>query len=162
MVPLDVLKGIRFFQDLPDAHLTELGAIAELKEMPRGAVVFREGQTSPFIYLVIRGNVALEICAAGLGCAQIHTVGPGELLGWSPILGSGLMTATARVVSPTTVVAVHAAQLLAVCEHDPRFGMEIMRRTAQAVTVRLNATRLQLLDVFRQDLRFTPAEGGRA
>ena len=96
----------------------------------------------------------------GRGCTTIQTIGPGELLGWSPVLGSPLMTATSRVLAPATLVALNAGQILAVCEHNPRFGMEFMRRTAQALAVRLNATRLHLLDVYRQDLSFVALEGG--
>ena len=33
--------------------------------------------------------------------------------------------------------------------HDPGFGCEFLRRTAKALASRLSATRLQLLDVFR-------------
>jgi CRP-like cAMP-binding protein len=161
MVPLDVLKGLRFLQDIPDAHLKELAALAEVKELPAHTVVFREGQTSTSIYLVVQGSIAVEIRMPGRGCTPVVTVGAGELLGWSPVLGSGLMTGTARVVTPARVVVMNAAQLLAVCEHNPRLGMEFMRRTAQALAVRLNATRLQLLDVYRNDLRFVPPDGDR-
>jgi CRP-like cAMP-binding protein len=162
MVPLDVLKGIHFLQDIPDNHLQDLAAIAEVKDLQAGAVVFREGQVSSSIYLVIQGNIAVEICAPGRGCTTVHTVGPGELLGWSPILGSGPMTGTGRVVTPSRVVVLNAGQVLAVCAHDPPFGMELMRRTAGALALRLNAALLQLLDVYRHELRFDPFEGDQA
>jgi CRP-like cAMP-binding protein len=161
MVPLDVLKGLRFLQDIPDAYLQELAGLAELKDLSVQTVVFREGQTSASIYLVVQGSIAVEVSIPGRGSTPVHTVGAGELLGWSPVLGSGLMTGTARVVTPARVVVMNAAQLRAVCEHNPRFGMEFLRRTAQALAVRLNATRLQLLDVYRAELRFVPAEGGQ-
>jgi CRP-like cAMP-binding protein len=102
----------------------------------------------------------VEICAPGRGCTTVYTVGPGELLGWSPLLGAGPMTGTARAVTPAQVVVVNAGQVLAVCAHDPYFGMEFMRRTAGALAFRLNATRLQLLDVYRQEMSYAPLEGG--
>jgi hypothetical protein len=34
------------------------------------------------------------------------------------------------------------------CAADPRLGYELMRRFARLATVRLQATRLQLLDVY--------------
>jgi len=162
MVPLDVLKGLRFLQDIPDAYLQELAPLAELKDLPTHTVVFREGQTSASIYLVVEGSIAVEVCIPGRGCTPVVTVGAGELLGWSPILGSGVMTGTARVLTPARVVVMNAAQILALCEHNPRFGLEFMRRTARALAVRLNAARLQLLDVYRQELPFVPVEGGQS
>jgi CRP-like cAMP-binding protein len=62
------------------------------------------------------------------------------------------MTATARALAPTRLVALDASQVLALCHHDPAFGFTLMRRTAQALAARLSATRLQLLDVYRQEL----------
>jgi hydrogenase maturation protease len=159
MVTLDVLRGIRFLQDIPDNHLQALAAIAEIKDLPAGTVVFREGQRSASIYLVIEGNIAVEICAPGVGCTTVYTVGAGELLGWSPLLGSGPVRGTSRVMAPSRVLAVNAGQVLALCAHDLAFGMEFMRRTAQALAFRLDATRLQLLDVYRHELRFVPLEG---
>ena len=88
---------------------------------------------------------------------RLQTVGSGELLGWSPILGLVEMTATARAFQPTQVVAIDTKQLNAICEHNPRFGLEFMRRTAQALAQRLSATRLQLLDVYNHELPVTPA-----
>jgi CRP-like cAMP-binding protein len=76
------------------------------------------------------------------------TVGAGDLLGISPVLGQTRMTATARTVAPTQALQLNVGQILTLCEHNPRFGYEFMRRAALAVAKRLNATRLQLIDVF--------------
>ena len=59
------------------------------------------------------------------------TVGEGELLGWSPVLEQSQLTATARAFAPTSAIEINASQILAICEHDPRFGFELMRRAAR-------------------------------
>jgi CRP-like cAMP-binding protein len=68
--------------------------------------------------------VSLEICAPGVGCRRILTVAAGELLGWSPVLGQEYMTASARALTPTKVVAADAREILAICDQNPRFGYE--------------------------------------
>ena len=60
--------------------------------------------------------------------------------------------ATARAIRPTRVVSINGNQLMALCEHNPRFGFEFMRRVVAALARRLNATRLQLLDVYSHEL----------
>jgi CRP-like cAMP-binding protein len=152
------LGELRFFQGLPAGTLELLGSLAEGREVPGRGVVFREGEPSTFVHVVVAGRVALEINVPGRGAVAIHTIGPGELLGWSPLLGPGPMTATARAVVPSRLVSLHAPQLLALCEHNPALGLELMRRTARALAQRLGATRLQLLDVYRNEL---PAAGER-
>jgi CRP-like cAMP-binding protein len=66
------------------------------------------------------------------------------------------MTATARVLEPTTLLLIDAKQLAALCEHNPRFGYEFMRRTALVLSQRLSATRLQLLDIYHHELPVHP------
>ena len=129
---------------------------AGTREHEPGAIVFREGQKETRFYLIVNGRVSLEFCTPGLGCKRLQTVGAGELLGWSPILGLSEMTATARVLEPTTLLVIDARQLVTLCEHNPRFGYEFMRRTALALSQRLSATRLQLLDVYQHELAGHP------
>ncbi len=144
----DTLRGIQFLRDLTDDLIDQLADVARIVDFPAGSVIFRQGEAATTLYLVVRGNVSLEICAAGVGCKRILTVGSGELLGWSPVLEQGRLSATARTISATQAVAFSGAQVLALCEQDPRFGYEFMKRAALALAKRLNATRLQLLDVF--------------
>jgi CRP-like cAMP-binding protein len=145
---VETLHDLRFLHDVSQEHLVELANVASLRDFNAREVVFREGEVAKHVYLVVFGNVSLEICAPGIGCKRILTVGPGELLGWSALLDQSRWTATARTMTPTQLVALDAAPLLAICENNPQFGYEFMRRAMFALTTRLNSTRMQLLDVY--------------
>ena len=149
---LDILHRIRFLDGVADEDLHRIAAVASLQNYRPGAVLFREGDRVAHIFLIAEGNVALDVGVPGHGARRIHTVGPGELLGWSPVLDQGPMTATGRAMVPTKAVLIDAFQVLALCHQDPNFGFAFMRRTAKALAERLNATRLQLLDVYRHEL----------
>ena len=149
---LPILHDIQFLHDFPDEYLEPLASIASIRDYQAGAVAFREGQKETRLYLIVKGVVSLEFCTPGQGCIRFQTVGAGELLGWSPILGLNEVTATARILEPARLLVIEARQLAALCEHNPRFGYEFMRRTALALSQRLNATRLQLVDVYRHEL----------
>ena len=69
-------------------------------------------------------------------------------MAWSAMLGQAQLTATARALADTRAIEVNAGQLLAICEHNARFGYELMVRAAGVLSKRLNATRLQLVDVY--------------
>lgn len=156
------LRSLRLLEAFPEELLEPLAAIASVETYPAGAVIFRQGDPARTSYLVVEGNVALEICAPGVGCKRILTVAAGELLGWSPVLAQEQLTATARTLTPTRVVAVDGRQVLALCEHNPRFGYEFMKRAALALARRLSATRLQLLDVYGPEMASTPDERAAA
>ena len=145
---LEILRGTGFLHGFAEDHLEKLAQFARLVAMPEGQVVFREGEPTANIYLVVSGNISLEICSPGIGCRRILTVGDGELLGLSPVLEQVRLTSTARTLTPVEMIEINAGQIVAMCEHDPRFGYIFMRRFALALAKRLNATRIQLLDVF--------------
>jgi CRP-like cAMP-binding protein len=149
---VDTLREIRFLHDIGPMHLEQIAKIARIRDVNAGDVVFRQGDVAQHVYLVASGNVSLEICAAGLGCQQILTLGPGELLGWSSVLEQSCFTARARALQPTRLVEINVAQLLTMCNHDPQFGYELMHRTALALAKRLSATRIQLLNVYGDQL----------
>jgi CRP/FNR family cyclic AMP-dependent transcriptional regulator len=145
---LEELRDADFLGDLPDGCLRQLASIADRACFSEGDIIFRQGEAAAQAHVLTAGNVSLEVCAAGLGCQRLMTVGPGELLGWSPLLGDTRLTATARTLEPTTTIVLDGGRLRALCDADPRLGYELMRRTARALAQRLSATRMQLLDVF--------------
>ena len=97
----------------------------------------------------------LEICDSAVGCTPIQTVGSGELLGWSPVLGASELTSTARTLAATRAFQISGAQVRSLCQQSPEFGFQIFRAVAQTLASRLTATRLQLVDVFRDDAQAT-------
>jgi CRP-like cAMP-binding protein len=154
------LRELRFLSGVSEEHLEQLAKTARYVDFPEGKVIFREGEPASHIFLIVRGNVSLEIAAPGVGCRRILTVSTGELLGWSPVLGQSRLTATARALADTRAIELSGRQLLTLCEHNPRFGYEFMRRAALALAKRLNATRMQLLDVFGNQMPMTTEDEG--
>jgi CRP-like cAMP-binding protein len=155
---LEQLRQVRFLRDIDDEYLEQIAEVAQLVEFPVGKVIFREGEPLAHFFLIVSGSVSLEICAPGVGCKRIHTVTDGDILGISPVLEQARLTATARTLSSTVAVQFNAGQVLTMCEHNPRFGYEFMRRAALALAMRLSGTRLQLMDVFGSTLPTFPQE----
>src|SRR5947209_3086233 len=129
---VETLRRMRFLEDAAPEELRQLASAARLEDHDSGALIFGEGQRVAHIFLVAEGSVSLESCLARKGCHRLQRVGPGELLGWSPVLGRGPMTATARAVSAVRLLALDAERVLALCAQDPTFGVFFMRRTALA------------------------------
>jgi CRP-like cAMP-binding protein len=144
MVLLDEIQDLAFFRGCAPELIKQVALVAQLQEHLPGTVLFSEGHPSPWVYLLLQGEVNLEIDVPGHGALLIQTLGSGELLGWSPVLATGPMTATARALTRCRLAALDAAQILKISECDLRFGLEFFRRTALALAQRLRATRLQL------------------
>jgi CRP-like cAMP-binding protein len=153
MVPLEWLEELEFLHDMPPSYLKWIASLAEAKEYRPNTFIFREGDMGRSIYLVADGHVALEIGVPGQGAVQIDTVGVGELLGWSPVLETGPMTASARTVTPCQLIVLDAGRILALCARNPMFGMEFIRRMASVLARRLGNTRMQLVDLYQLEKR---------
>ena len=146
---IETLRGIAFLDGATEPDLQRIAGVAQLEQYPIGSTLFRDNESLDCIFFIVAGSVALEIPGPDQAVKRTYTVGPGELLGWSPLLSKLPMTATARSLTLTRVVALNAGKVLALCEQDPRFGYAFMRRTAQALARRLDATRAQLVDQYR-------------
>jgi len=141
------LIEVKTLRRLGDAHLQKLAAIARPRECPAGGLLFREGDNSTSIYVLVSGEVSLEIQMQDRGPTAIYAAGPGELLGWSPVLGRHAMTATARAVTPCRLAVLEVAQVNELIEKDSQFGIAFLRQLAVIVSDRLSATRRCLASV---------------
>jgi CRP-like cAMP-binding protein len=141
---LATLKGIQFLRGVTQQHLEQIADISHCCDYEGQEIVFHEGDAAETIYLVVFGKLSIELGDSIADRKSIITVGPGELLGWSSLLERPKFAATARAVETTRLVRIDNARLLAICEDDPEFGFQFMRRTTLALAKRLNATWGQL------------------
>ncbi len=145
---LEALQSMEFTQDFEPKQLEKLASIATYVTFSEGATIFREGDGSELVYLILEGEVSLLTQVPGHGQVTILTVGPGQLLGWSSLFPPQKKTAGAQTNAPTKGVAFNALQLQELCTADHDIGFEIMSRVAQVISNRLSAARDLLLDMF--------------
>lgn len=147
-----------FVAELP-VHVRQ--AVAPLFRSERfaaGATIFREGQPESRVFVIVSGQVALEMDLPGRGRRRILSLGPGDFLGWTPLFGDAPMTATALAIEPSELFSATGEELRAAAEANPELGYYVMRYVALALSRRLIATRLQLLDLFAGDAIADAAE----
>jgi len=128
--------------------LEQLIAVARVVGWPAGTFLFREGQEHDGTYLVVEGKLDLAMTIPGRGRQRILTVGPGELVAWSSVLGEGRMTCDAQCQTDTRLLRLTSGELQALSTADPAFGYEFIKLMAAGLAKRLTATRLQMLDLF--------------
>jgi CRP-like cAMP-binding protein len=141
------LVEVKTLRGLGEAHLQKLAAIALPREFPAGAVLFREADNATCIFILLSGEVSLEVNMRDRGPTVIYAAGPGELVGWSPVLGRHAMTATARVTTPCRLAVLEVAQVNELIQKDLQFGVAFLRQLALIVSDRLGATRHCLASV---------------
>jgi CRP-like cAMP-binding protein len=145
------LAEMQLFSGLSEGALSQLLSLATEQRFAPGAVVFHEGSSCGDLYLLRHGKVQLQMRVPGHGSIPILTIGPGQLLGWSAVVGTGEMTTSAVALEETEVWVLSGDKLKTLFEQDHHFGYRFMERLAAALARRLVATRLQLLDLFASE-----------
>jgi CRP/FNR family cyclic AMP-dependent transcriptional regulator len=110
--------------------------------------IFRQGEEAHQFYLIRRGRVALEIPTPEGGSLVLQTAGKGDFLGWSWMITPYRWHFDARAVESTRALVLDGQRLRDKCEADHHLGYEVIRRLAGIMEQRLQATRLQLLDIY--------------
>jgi CRP-like cAMP-binding protein len=94
------------------------------------------------------GRVAIDMETPHRGVLTVHTVSPGEVLGWSWLFPPHEWHYNARAVHDTKAIALDADCLRARIERDAELGYELMKRFSAIMLNRLEATRMQLMDIY--------------
>jgi len=143
----EALRGHPFIREFQPQHIEKLAEIVQEARFERDQIIFRERDASSFLYLIVSGKVALEVTALGR-TVRVQTLSDGELLGWSSVLPSEGKFFQARALGAVRALVFDGARLLELCEQDCTFGYTLMRRLLGIVADRMQATRVQLLDMY--------------
>jgi CRP/FNR family cyclic AMP-dependent transcriptional regulator len=143
-----VLAGLPTFAGLDPVYLEFIAGCGANRVFDAGAYLAHEGDPADTFFVVRQGRVALELEAPGKGTLMIATLGEGTVVGWSWLFPPYRWSFDARALEQTRTVVFDGACLRGKCEEDKSLGYELMQRFAAIMLERLQATRLQLLDVY--------------
>jgi len=135
-------------KSLDDSQVKQLAGCATFESLSASTTLFTEGDTADSLRVIASGSVALDMHVPPRGSVRILTLGPGDVLGWSAIVGDGHMSATATVLQDAELIRLAATNLIQLCDEDASFGRAVLHHVAQTLARRLQETRLQLLDLF--------------
>lgn len=147
------LRRIPWFAELPQAKLDSLASIATLHELENGDVLFHEGDREDYLYVLLEGQIVLEVEVPTRGQVQVYAAEVLDTIGWSsmtPIVRQ--RTTSARATQPCLLIGFNSKLLQQLCDNDHALGYVIMRRMANVVASRLLTTRLCLLEIISQSV----------
>ena len=138
-----------FFEGMPPDQLELLGGCGKNVRIDQGQHLFKSGEEANEFFVIREGSVNVEIDAPGNKPIIIQTLVAGQVLGWSWLFPPYIWTFNALAAEPVRAVAMDGRCLRDKCENDHELGYEMLKRFSQIVINRLQATRLQLMDIYR-------------
>lgn len=143
-----ILAEHPFFSGLDHEYLALVTGCAANVLFEPGEYIAREGLEAAEFYLIRHGQVALEAFAPPRGSLIIQSLTEGDILGWSWLIPPYTWRFDARAVDVVRAIALDGSCLRNKCEADHDLGYELLKRFAYIVGQRLDATRVQLLDMY--------------
>ena len=137
-----------FLVGIDDAYVEVVAGCARNVVYAPGTYLFREGLPADAFFLIRHGRVALEVYAPTLGNRVVQTLGPQEILGEAWLVPPYVHDFDARATDVVRAFAFDAGCLRDKCEADPAIGYELMKRFVPILVQRLQAARLQVMDVY--------------
>jgi len=137
-----------FFKGLEPQYLQLITGCASNVRFDSGEFFFHEGEEANAFYIIRQGAVAVEAFLAGKGSLIVDTYTDGEVLGWSWLIPPYNWHLDARATELTRAIALDGKCLREKCERDKTLGYELLKRFAKIIEQRLEASRLQLLDMY--------------
>jgi CRP/FNR family transcriptional regulator len=104
MDPEQILKKTSLFAGLEDVHYQRLGSIAQPVDVPRGKLIFSEGDEAAGFYIPVEGRVRVFKLSPSGKEQMLHVFGPGEPVGEAAVFAGGPF--------PANAAAMEAARLL--------------------------------------------------
>lgn len=154
---MESLKGLLsehpFFADLSPQHLETITGCAKNVRFDAGEYIFKEGEHADEFYLIRSGKVSAEIYVPHAEPIIIDIVEEGNVFGFSWLFPPYRWHFDARALELTRAIAINGGCLRDKEEKDHELGHILMKHFAQIMQQLLAATRLQLIDMYRNPVK---------
>ncbi len=129
------LKQGDLFWGMDTDFVKEAMAATTKENLEEGQVVFREGDPAESFYILVKGRIKLTL---GEKSREVYVAyQPGEIIGWSSLIGRETLSATARCLEPTILSKVDRQRFLDILGRYPSEGATLFQRVATMLGNRL-------------------------
>lgn len=148
-----IIHSVPLFFDLSPAQLDAISRISDLIETDPGDQPIREGARLDFLYILLEGELCVEIFVPTRGAIETSRLGPLDVIGWSAMTPMVRQrTATCTAMTHCRLLRMDAKMLTSLCEKDHDIGFAIYRRVANVTAMSFLTTRIQMMNLIAETL----------
>ncbi|MFJ6292273.1 Crp/Fnr family transcriptional regulator [Streptomyces griseoviridis] len=140
-------EATKLLTALPPAQRARLMTLAREVSFPEDVVIFEAGGLADRFWVIRSGAVSLTQRVNQLQRVTVAGLGAGDLLGWSWLFPPHAWDFGAEAFSRVRAYEFDAAEVLRLCEEDPRLGLTLVRGVAEILAHRLELTRGRLMEI---------------
>lgn len=143
-----VLATVPLFAALEEDTAALLASALTTRSVDRGHVVFTEGDIGDRLFIVLDGKVKISRAAPDGRENLLAVLGPGEMFGELSLFDPGSRTATASVITDSTLASLDHDDLRPLLLDQPTVAVQLLRALAQ----RLRRTNEAMADLVFSDV----------
>ena len=122
------------FEGLSPAKLEWLARQFEQQVLPANQTIFRQGDPADYLYLLSSGKVIIRYKPYDGPPLTVATIQPGEVFGWSAVLGRHIYTSAAVTLEQSRLYRIQGSRLQTVCDECPETGAMLYQRLAKVAS----------------------------
>lgn len=144
-----MLRSIPIFKDLSESDLALIGNLAVEKPVPKGTVIFTEGQAGDSLYLIASGRVKVFIGDEDGREIILKILNVGDFFGEMALIDNQPRSASVSTLEPSTF-RILSKQAFDICiERAPRIAAIVMQALARRLRdADRKISTLALMDVY--------------
>ncbi len=135
---IDLLKRHASFAAIGDGYLRDIVSASPVEVLEAGATAFRQGEQGDYAYLVLSGEVAIEV-ETQWGQVRVATMCPGDLVGEVAAFAPMNRTATVQALEATQLMRLEQSVIRRLMADHPEAAMAVIGDLGQRLQ-NLNGT----------------------
>jgi len=136
------------FSDLSKEQVTKFARCSQIVNFKKDDFIFKYHETADRFYFLINGKVSLAINAKADSSIPIQTINEGQIVGLSWLAPPYKWYFDGIAITDVTAICIDSECARYSMERDHELGYKLLKRFMAMMSGRLQATRLQLLDIY--------------
>ncbi len=132
-----MIRSFKCFENLSKSQIEAVAEISNSVCYSPGHVLFSQGETGKYLYLLVDGDVEVLFQESASGQHQVDTVSCEDLVGCAALVPPYTYTATQKCLSEVEVLEIETEALRYLIEKDPQIGLSMQEYIIQRLNDRV-------------------------
>ena len=142
----DLLRHLEFFHGYSDGHLATISRYLTRSAVPKGAVIFREGEPGSFMLFIIEGQVSIYKDSESGATHLLSQQGSGVTVGEMALIDRSFSSASCVAERACDILMMTDQSLSRLVSDHPSDAYQFAMSLAKLLSTRLRQTSGELAD----------------